>query len=88
MEEMQTTEAKIYTDDEAINEAILLFTRKVRRLHPEAFADVIARLPQEARDMLTLAENRADVVRDADEKAGTTHRYMTDDERYGEMAEE
>jgi ABC-type nitrate/sulfonate/bicarbonate transport system substrate-binding protein len=52
------------TETEATDQAVLLFVRKVRRLHPEAFADVIARLPEGARWALTLTENRADILRD------------------------
>lgn len=51
------------TESQATDEALLLFIRKVRRLHPEAFADVIARLPEGARWALNMAENRADRVR-------------------------
>ena len=52
------------TQTEATDEALLLITRKMRRLHPEAFRDVWAKLPDGAKDALILAENRADVLRD------------------------
>jgi hypothetical protein len=84
---MQSTEPRPYTDSEATDEAILLFTRKLRRMHPEAFADVIAKLSDDARFALTLAENRADTVRSEAERTGVARRYMTDDERYGETEE-
>jgi hypothetical protein len=87
--EMATkTTTQVFTDSEATDEAVLLFTRKLMRMHPEAYADVIKRLPDGARQALALAETRADRVRDADQRAATTHRYMTDDERYGEITEE
>ena len=52
-------------DSQATDEAVLLFVRKVRRLHPEAFADVMGRLNEGARWALQMAENRADSNRDA-----------------------
>lgn len=58
------TDAKItYTDSQALDEALLLFTRKLRRLHYAAYAEVIAMLPDGARDALALADIRADVTR-------------------------
>jgi hypothetical protein len=59
-----------YTDQEATDEAVLLFVRKLRRLHPDAFAAVMGRLPKGARTALMLAENRADVVRGRDRAEG------------------
>jgi hypothetical protein len=82
------TETKVYTDSQATDEAVLLLIRKLGRLHPEAYADVIRKLPEGARFALTLAENRADMVRDGDKLNGTKHRYMTDEERYGDLDEE
>lgn len=82
------SETRVYTDSQATDEAVLLLTRKLRRLHREAFADLTARLPEGAREALSAAERRADVLRDADERDGTKHRYMTDDERYGSSDEE
>lgn len=74
--------AKPYTDAEATDEALRLFTRKLRRLHPDAFEAVWLKLPEGARTALQLAENRADSLRWDDDKAGTAHRYLTDAERY------
>ncbi len=54
----------VMTDEQATDEAVLLFTRKLRRLHPDAFADVWARLPDGARRALERAERRADLLRD------------------------
>jgi hypothetical protein len=51
-------------ETEALAEAVLLLTRKMRRLHPDAFSDVWAKLPDGAKDALTLADNRADRLRD------------------------
>jgi hypothetical protein len=45
---------------EATEEAIRMFIRKTRRLHPEAFADVMGKLSEGARWALDGAENRAD----------------------------
>lgn len=82
---MTNTEStrRVYTDNEATDEAVLLLTRKLRRHYPAAFSDLMGQLPEGAREALTLAENRADGVRDRDDRAGTKHRYMTDEERYG-----
>lgn len=62
-----------YTPAEATDEAVLLLVRKLRRLHPGAYADVMGRLSDGARDALTLADIRADLVR-AD---GTSRRFVT-----------
>jgi hypothetical protein len=51
------------TEAEAVNEAVLRFTRKMHRLHPAAFAEVWGMIPDGARDALALAERNADVVR-------------------------
>jgi hypothetical protein len=77
-----------YTDAEATDEAVLLFTRKLRRLHPGVFSDVMTKLPQGAQDALTMAENRADFARARAERTNTPRRYMTDDERYGDLDDE
>jgi hypothetical protein len=53
-----------FSEDEAINEAVLLFTRKMRRLHNVEFADIWAKLPDGAKEALGLAERRADAKRD------------------------
>jgi hypothetical protein len=63
----QTTEAQTVhtmTEQEATDEALLLLTRKLQRLHPTANADLMAQLPEGARTALRMAENRADRVRD------------------------
>lgn len=52
-----------FTKAEALDEAVLLFTRKMRRLHTEEFAQVMKMLPDGAREALMLADNRADAVR-------------------------
>jgi hypothetical protein len=52
------------TPEQATAEATLLMIRKMRRLHPEAFADVMGRLPEGARAALNQAEIAADVQRD------------------------
>ena len=60
-----TAPRRTMTEQEATDEAVLLLIRKTMRLQPEAYADVIKRLPEGARHALMLAENRADRVRDA-----------------------
>jgi hypothetical protein len=62
---------------EATDEAVLLLTRKLRRLHPAEFADVWSRLPDGARDAVGWAEARAELLRDA--QGVTALEYPTDD---------
>jgi hypothetical protein len=82
---MKTTEAQTFTANQATDEAVLLLTRKLMRLHPEAYADVTSRMPEGARLALLNAETRADVVRDADTLSGTTHTYpVLSDEDFSE----
>lgn len=65
----------IYTDAQATEEALLLLMRKIHRLHPDAYADVITRLPDLARQALSLAELRADTLRASDRREGITRAY-------------
>lgn len=58
------TKTKYFTEAQAADEALLLFIRKTRRLHPEAFGQVWAKLPEGAKRALHAAEMRADVLRD------------------------
>lgn len=51
-------------ESELTDEAVLLLTRKLGRLHPDAHADLVRRLPDGARVALIMAENRADSRRD------------------------
>lgn len=78
-----TTET--YTDQQAADEAVLLLTRKLRRLHPAAFADVIGKLPEGARQALGFAEQRADVRRSQDERDDVTREYI---DRYADLDSE
>jgi len=75
----QTSEATAqdYTDQQATEEALLLLTRKLRRLHPEAHADLMARLPEGAREALLFADQRADTLRAADRRDGITRQYVS-----------
>jgi hypothetical protein len=77
--EMQTLEAKseYFTEAQATDEAMLLITRRMRRLYPEAFAAVWAKLPDGAKDAIMFAEGRADRVRDVGGK--TWHPQMEED---------
>jgi hypothetical protein len=52
------------TEQEATDQAVLLLVRKMMRLHPVAYADMIKRLPVGARDALAMSEIRADILRD------------------------
>lgn len=67
------------TETQATDEAVLLFTRKLRRLHPAAFQDIWHRLPDGAKCAIYAAERRADQLRDA---AGGADRleYPVDEE--------
>ncbi len=77
-----------YTDEQAADEALLLLTRKLRRLHPDAYADVICRLPDGAREALNAADIRADKLRATDQRDGIVRRYVLIDERVAaEMAD-
>lgn len=77
--------AQPYTDAEATDEAVLLLVRRLRRLHPAAYADVLGKLSDGARDALTLADNRADLLR----HTGGPRRFVTISERVdAEMAEQ
>lgn len=67
---------KTYTTEQATDEAVLLLTRKLRRLHPDVYNALIAKLPDGARDALDLADVRADSLRDADRRDGITRTYV------------
>lgn len=56
--------AHTMTDQQATDEAVLLLVRKLMRIQPDAYADVVKRLPDGARRAIALAECRADVLRD------------------------
>lgn len=60
---MITTQTHM-TEGQATDESVLRLVRKLRRLHPAAYADVMAAMPDGARDALIYAEARADVLRD------------------------
>jgi hypothetical protein len=75
---MTTNEQAIqYSQTEATEEALRLFMRKVARLHPEAHADVLSRLPQGAREALAMAELRADTLFITDRRDGVIRSYPT-----------
>lgn len=67
----------MYTDNQATDEALLLFLRKIHRLYPAAYADVITKLPDGAREALSTAELRADTLRSRDRESATTRTYPT-----------
>ena len=70
-----------YTDEQATDEAIRLLTRKLHRLHPDVYADVLAKLPDGAREALNAADIRADRQRADDARDGVTRRYVLIEER-------
>lgn len=75
---MTTSEQAIqYSQTEATEEALRLFMRKVARLHPDAHADVLSRLPEGARETLAMAELRADTLFLTDKRDGVTRSYPT-----------
>ena len=55
--------SQVFTAAEAADETLLLLTRKLRRLHPEAFRGIWDALPDGAQRAIYAAENRADQVR-------------------------
>lgn len=66
------------TDQQATDEAVLLLTRKLMRLHPDAYADTLTRMPDGARRAIHAAELRADNLRN--QAGGPTHlTYPADD---------
>lgn len=54
---------KTYTDAQATDEAVLLLTRKLRRLYPDTYTALMNKLPEGAREALDLADIRADKLR-------------------------
>lgn len=70
-----------FTDAQATDEAVLMLVRKLRRLHPEACADLMAKLPEGAREALHGAEMRADTLRAYDKRDGVARRYVLREER-------
>lgn len=53
----------LMTEAEAVEEALLLITRKMRRMAPEAFDRAWGQLPDPAKNALVMAEARADRLR-------------------------
>jgi hypothetical protein len=65
-----------YTDQQATDEAVLLLTRKLRRLHPATYADIMAKLPEGAKTALHQSDVRADTLRAYDQRDGITREYI------------
>jgi hypothetical protein len=80
-----TETALPYTDAQATDEAVLLLVRKLRRLHRDAYIDLMGRLPEGARDALDQADIRADRLRATDQRDGVTREYR---DRYAEIEAE
>ena len=53
----------LMTEAQATEEALLLITRKLRRMAPEAFTKAWGQLPDQAKAALNAAESRADLLR-------------------------
>lgn len=64
-----------YTDQQATEEALLLVIRKLRRLHPGAYADIMGRVPELAKQALHFADLRAERLRAYDKRDGITRTY-------------
>jgi len=79
---MQTTvtETKTFTEAQATDEAVLLLTRKLMRLHPEAYADIWRRLPDGAKTAIFGAERRADKIRDEKDLKGIAYDWAADED--------
>lgn len=77
-----------YTDAQATDEAVLMLVRKLRRLHTDAYVDVMGKLSPELRDVLTMADLRADALRHADSATGTVRTFapawVTEDDVEGD----
>jgi len=67
----------LFTDAQATDEAVLMLTRRLMRLHPDVYFAVITTLADGLRDALHLADNRADLLRHNDRQAGITRRALT-----------
>ena len=57
------TETQKYTEAQALDEAVLMLMRRMGRLHPTAYHQVLITLSDGVREALTLADNRADKLR-------------------------
>lgn len=57
-------QTKSFTDAQATDEAMLLLTRKFRRMFPQQFQAVWGKLPAGAQRAIYASEIRADVLRD------------------------
>lgn len=57
------TEPKYYTEAQALDEAVLMLMRRMGRLHPTAYHQVLTSLSDGVREALTLADIRADKLR-------------------------
>ncbi len=67
----------LYNEAQATDEAVLLLVRKLRRLYPAAYADLMNRIPEGARDALDAADLRADRLRARDAGNGIKRNYLT-----------
>jgi hypothetical protein len=67
----------IYDERQATDEAVLLLVRKLRRVYPGAYTDLMNRLPVGACDALAAADLRADRLRARDAGIGIKRNYLT-----------
>lgn len=59
-----------YTETEAVDLAVMLLVRKLRRTAGPLLDQVLGMMPEGAREALAHAEQRGDAVKDAEEAAG------------------
>jgi hypothetical protein len=67
----------LYDEGQATDEAVLLLVRKLRRLHPGVYIELMNRLPVGARDALDAADLRADRLRARDAGNRIKRNYLT-----------
>jgi hypothetical protein len=78
--EMTTSEP--YTDAQATDEAVLLLVRRLHRLYPREHASLLASFPEGVRQALMFADQRADLLRAEDARAGIERMYV---DRFAEL---
>jgi hypothetical protein len=67
----------IYDEQQATDEAVRLLVRKLRRLHPGVYIDLMDRIPEGARDALDAADLRADRLHARSAGHGFTRNFLT-----------
>lgn len=80
-----TPSTQPYTDAQATDEAVLLLVRRLRRMFPHEHAFLIPSFPEGVQQALTFADQRADMLRAADQRNGVTRVWV---DRYADMNDE